>query len=299
MKLKLILTSLLALAVLTGSGLAASKPPLQAPIITCDAATGSSINIKVTGGTPNGAPSGFTVQWLTLDEYNANGWSSPLLCDASFSGMPQCTSYNLAAGAYVSVQIGDTLFDGCGVSSNCASQPLQCGTTYVFRAFAHGNNDFNRSPFTANLQCSTLPCAPPPCTYTQGFWKTHGPAGCVTGNNTNVWPAGATPMLLGTVSYTDVQLCSILQQQPSGGNGLVSLAHQLIAAKLNIANGTDPTAAAAAVAAADTLIGGLVVPPVGSGFLPSSATSALTDTLTDYNQGVTGPGHCADDLETP
>lgn len=293
MKLKSPLTTLVTLAILTGSAFGAPKPPLAAPIITCDTHTGSSINILVTAGV-NGAPAGFTVQWLTLDEYNANGWSSPLLCDASFSGMPQCSIYNLVPGASVSVQIGDTLFDGCGVSSTCANQPLQCGTTYVFRAFAHASGDFSRSPFTPNLQCSTLPCAPPPCTYTQGYWKTHGPAACVTGNNTNVWPASAIPMLLGTVSYTDVQLCSILQTAPAG-NGLVQLAHQLIATKLNIANGTDPTDAAAAVAAADALIGGLLVPPVGLGSLPNSATSALTTTLTNYNEGLTGPGHCANE----
>jgi hypothetical protein len=70
------------------------------------------------------------------------------------------------------------------------------------------------------------------------------------------------------------------------------LAHQLIAAKLNVANGADDTAVAAGIAAADALIGGLVVPPVGSGSLASSATSALTETLTSYNEGLIGPGHC-------
>jgi hypothetical protein len=66
----------------------------------------------------------------------------------------------------------------------------------------------------------------------------------------------------------------------------------LIAAKLNIANGTDGSAIAGAIAAADELIGSLVVPPVGSGYLSPYATSALVTTLTNYNEGVTGPGSC-------
>ena len=43
---------------------------------------------------------------------------------------------------------------------------------------------------------------------------------------------------------------------------------------------------------ADALIGGLVVPPVGAGSLANATTSALTNTLSDYNEGKTGPGHC-------
>ena len=73
---------------------------------------------------------------------------------------------------------------------------------------------------------------------------------------------------------------------------MIALAHQLIAAKLNVANGADDTAVAGYIAAADALIGGLVVPPVGSGSLPSSQTSALTEALRKYNEGDIGPGHC-------
>jgi hypothetical protein len=125
---------------------------------------------------------------------------------------------------------------------------------------------------------------------TQGYWKTHGPTGCATGNNTNEWDV--TSLTLGSVSYTDLELCSIMNT-PASGNGLIALAHQLIAAKLNIANGSDPSAVASDVAAADSLIGGLVIPPVGSGSLAPSVTSGLITALTNYNEGETGPGHCS------
>lgn len=159
----------------------------------------------------------------------------------------------------------------------------------MFRAFAHANSTLNRSDFTPNLQCSTLPCEPPRnnCTYTQGYWKTHGPI--PTGNNTNVWPV--TSLTIGTVAYTDLQLQAIFDA-PAQGNGLIALAHQLIAAKLNMANGADGSAVAATIAAADALIGALIVPPVGAGSLPASTTSSLTGTLDNYNNGLIGPGHC-------
>jgi len=295
MKYRYILATIVALAVLTGLSFAVPKPPLSPPTITCGTSTGSSINITVTAGA-QGAPAGFTVQWLTLAEYNANGWGSTLLCDASFSGQPTCSQYNLAPNATVTVQIGDNLFDQCGQSSNCASLPLQCGTTYVFRAFAHANSQYNRSPFTSNLQCSTLACGGGGCTFTQGYWKTHGPTDdCLNGNNTNQWPASvvANGLLLGTnpVPYTADDLCSIFNT-PAQGNGLVALAHQLIAAELNIANGADSSTIQSTIDAANALIGGLVIPPVGGDTLPTSATSALTNTLDNYNSGLTGPGHC-------
>jgi hypothetical protein len=92
-------------------------------------------------------------------------------------------------------------------------------------------------------------------------------------------------------SYTVAQLVSILQATPSG-NGLISLAHQLITAKLNIAHGADGSAIASTIASADSLIGNLWVPPVNYGSLAPSATSALVTALNNYNTGVTGPGHC-------
>jgi len=274
----------------------ARKTTLDKPTITCGTSTQASINITVTAGA-SGAPAGFSLQWMTAADYAANGgtWyaSDDLrLCKASFSGNANLSRYNLAAGQSVTVNIGEFLFDN-GASTNCGDA-LTCGTTYVFRAFAHATSTLMRSEFTANLECSTLACrADEHCTYTQGYWKTHGPV--PTGNNVNEWPQDVNDngLLLGTVitPYTALQLQSIFDK-PAAGNGLISLAHQLIAAKLNVANGTDPTAIATAIADADALIGALVIPPVGSGFLAPAVTGTLTGTLAGYNEGATGPGHC-------
>ncbi len=130
----------------------------------------------------------------------------------------------------------------------------------------------------------TFTCCSTGCTRTQGYWKNHY----------ELWPAFTT-MMLGSVAYTPEQLEAILQLSPGSGqgaNGLISMAHQLIGAKLNILAGASQAAISSAILAADTLIGSQN--PLSSGYLPTSATGTLNTTLTNYNEGVLsgGPPHC-------
>lgn len=279
--------------------LAQAKPKYATPTISCGGNTQTSISITVTAGA-SGAPAGFSLQWMTAADYAANGdnWylsDDSRLCKASFSGNANLSRYNLSPNQSVTVNVGEFLFDN-GASSNCG-EALVCGTEYVFRAFAHADNKGNRSDFTANLTCSTLPCGHSnTCTLTQGYWKTHGPV--PTGNNDYTWPQSVknNGLTLGSVNYTPQQLLDIFNK-PATGNGLIALAHQLIAAKINIANGADTNIDAFGnittyINQADALIGGLVIPPVGSGNLASSQTSTLTSMLSNYNEGSIGPGHC-------
>jgi hypothetical protein len=276
---------------------------ITSPTITCGDATQASINITVcapAGGT--GLPAGFSLQWMTAADFATYGWpkgssddvtsNAPSFCKASFSGNANLSRYNLTAGECATVNVGDFLFDE-GASTSCIDA-LQCGTQYVFRAFGHATSTLTRSDFTSPpLTCSTLDCGSTgQCTYTQGYWKTHNPLVCDADPSSPLciqWPV--TTLTLGTVSYDVNQLVSIFNT-PASGNGLIALAHQLIAAKLNIANGSDPSAIQSSIDAADLLIGSLVIPPVGSGFLAPSVTSALTSDLTNYNEGAIGPGHC-------
>jgi hypothetical protein len=127
------------------------------------------------------------------------------------------------------------------------------------------------------------------CTLTQGYWKTHGPT--PSGNNSNNWPVFT--MTLGSVVYTQAEWQSILNE-PVRGNGLISLAHQLIAARLNIASGASGATIATTLSDADALIASKKVPPVGDGFLSPSSVSSLVDKLTKFNEGTLagGPAHC-------
>lgn len=179
------------------------------------------------------------------------------------------------------------------VTVEASTNPEACDYVLANTATVAATNE--PLPFKGNNSASasiSVTCEPPPppgegCTLTIGFWKTHYP---------DAWPADvlANGLTLGTVSYTAAQLEDIFNTPPAG-NGLIILAHQLIGAKINIASGADASGIQSSIDAADALIGGLLVPPVGSGFLAPGDTSALNDALTDFNEGTTGPGHCDED----
>jgi hypothetical protein len=140
---------------------------------------------------------------------------------------------------------------------------------------------------TPTVTPSVTPSATPTVTPSVTPTPTATPGGCAFGfgywkNHPQAWPV--TELQLGNVTYTQDQLLSIMHE-PVRGNGLVSLAHHLITAKLNVANGADPSCIQQTIADADALIGDLVVPPVGDGHLAPRDVNALKDILEDYNEG--------------
>lgn len=157
----------------------------------------------------------------------------------------------------------------------------KCGDTVTFQAqyVTGGGGTKVATHFgTANF---TITCGGA-CTTTlgQGYWKNHG----------DLWPVSS--LTLGTTSYTKAQLISILNEDPGHGptaNGLIILSYQLIAAKLNRANGVPNTNNVdAQIAAADALIGALVVPPVGSGYKAPNLVGTIKDALEAFNQSCSG-----------
>ena len=247
------------------------------------------IDLDVTAGA-TGAPNGFVVQWMKKADYIAHGFPTdtydPLAAYCEFNGVPtlntdaRAGSYLLGADGVIGIQMGD-LFDETGIYGSYldAVEPGE----YAFRTWALGDG---YTPDSGSLPSnvvffSTIGNAE--CT--QGFWKNHGPGACHSGNNANVWPAGCFPLMLGNVAYTQAQICSIFQT-PANGNGLISLAHQLITAKMNVCNGSNPANVQAAINAGDALIGNLVCPPVGGGFLAPGTTGGTTNTLDNWNNGT-------------
>jgi hypothetical protein len=252
--------------------------------------------ITVTAG-PSGTPAGFTIWWMKKSDFVANNgewwlYGDPSQGEAVFTGTPtlnrfpgDASSFLLGPNETITVEIGD-LMDESGVAltgwrSSWGSE-LEYGTEYVFCAFANASPTVYQSGFTENFEVTTIQTQN--CTYTQGYWKNHPEA----------WPPSCTPMTLGGNVYTAAEVMQILNQSV-GGNGAVSLAHQLIAAKLNVCMGSDPTAVAACITAADALLascGADRIPPHGTCSLAPATTSATTQCLDDYNNGLTGPGHC-------
>jgi hypothetical protein len=115
------------------------------------------------------------------------------------------------------------------------------------------------------------------CTLTQGFWKNHP----------DDWPV--TSLTLGTVTYTEAQLITILKT-PVAGDASLDLAHQLIAAMLNVANGSDPGPISATITDANGDIGSGTIP---EGIAPSSplGQDMVNDAavLDAYNEGELTP----------
>jgi hypothetical protein len=134
------------------------------------------------------------------------------------------------------------------------------------------------------------------CTLTQGYWKTHSALGPAPSDPAwlNIGAAGQNTLFFNT----GLSWYTIFNTPPSGGNGFLILAHQYMAAKLNILNGATPTAdVTAAITFAETYFSGK-----GAG-VTSESNKTLNNTLKTYaatlesfNSGATGPGHC-DDLE--
>ena len=112
------------------------------------------------------------------------------------------------------------------------------------------------------------------CPTGQGYWK-----------NTATWPV--TQLMLGSQTYTQVEVLILLNTPPAGDASLI-LAHQLIAAKLNVAKGLDSSVVAGVIAQGDAQLAAF------TGRLPFNvAPSAvngqtmvnLSTILGSYNEG--------------
>lgn len=128
------------------------------------------------------------------------------------------------------------------------------------------------------------------CTLTQGYWRTHPEA----------WPAGG-PQPGDLFFNSGLTYLEIMLATEAGGNAYVKLAHQYIAAVLNVANGAcEPQSVVELIAESTGFFSGF---PLGSSFCSSSLSgcplqvtwAGLLDT---YNSGTgayaSNPGHCGD-----
>jgi len=151
----------------------------------------------------------------------------------------------------------------------------------VFGSYQDTRFTTNSAVFEVN---SPVIIAPPPtasntCPLTQGFWKTHPQA----------WPVSS--LTLGSQTYSQAELLTILGT-PVRGDASLILADQLIAAKLNIANGSNPAPISATIADADSLLSGFAG-KLPYGVDPSSATGQAmvndASKLDSYNNGALTP----------
>lgn len=133
------------------------------------------------------------------------------------------------------------------------------------------------------------------CTLTQGYWKTHSQQGPAPYDNAwqNVGPDEEnTTFFLSGKSWYQVFWT------PPAGNAYYNLAHQYMAAKLNVLNGASaPADVQTALSQAETLLN-TYTPAQVAEMKPNNPVRkqfiSLASTLDKYNNGLIGPGHCSE-----
>ena len=167
------------------------------------------------------------------------------------------------------------------------------------------DNDTNESESATYTISIDVPC-PQGCTLTWGYWKTH---------NESFWggaPPDPTWELLGDVDLDgteefegeDFFLSGMTYFEvlttPVAGNQYFNLAHQYIAAQLNMLDGADGSVIQDefddATALFETYTDEYVATLKGkNGKELRAQFVALAGTLASYNEGDIGPGHCDED----
>lgn len=112
------------------------------------------------------------------------------------------------------------------------------------------------------------------------------------------WPVEF--LILGDETYFQPALLTLFGLPPAGDASLI-LAHQLIAAKLNVANGADDSDIDETIDDADELLaqfGGDLPYEVDPDSADGQEMVALADDLAEFNEGATGPGHCEEETVT-
>ncbi len=127
------------------------------------------------------------------------------------------------------------------------------------------------------------------CTLTLGYWKNHSDKyGKKYDKTWDYLPYGSA-----TVFYLSAKTWLEVFKTPVGGNPYYNLAHQYMAAKLNVLNGASSTAA---VDAAMGYAEGHFEKYQPSYVVDKALKTKMLEwakTLDQYNNGVYGPGHCS------
>ncbi len=169
---------------------------------------------------------------------------------------------------------------GGGVALSAPWTPAASGT-FDLCTIADSNGTVQEYDESNNVACMSVEVRPAAtaCPLSQGFWKTHPAA----------WPVDS--LVLGNRTYTKEEMLKLLWIAPGGDASLI-LAHQLIAAKLNVAAGADPVPIQSALSDADTMLsmGGTLPQAVRTSSALGQRMVAVADALDAFNDGRVSPG---------
>jgi hypothetical protein len=169
----------------------------------------------------------------------------------------------------------NTEMDGLTIKLTCDSPVVPFATNHMKLAIADASDPILDS--NVFIQFGSLTTVDPDeyaCPLSHGYWKTH----------LEVWPVDS--LFLGELEYDDMSLLELLHM-PTRGDASINLAKQLIAAKLNLALGSEPDPIADTVDFADALIGADLLPMgVRTRTALGQDMDAVKDILDDYNNGL-------------
>jgi hypothetical protein len=182
-----------------------------------------------------------------------------------------------------------------------ADVQLECGPNTHENVASFVTNDTGTTGSDSWVVDATVKCVEG-CTLTQGYWKTHSSYGPAPKDDAwfaigDVDKDGISEGPDETFFKSGKSWYEVFWTAPAG-NPYYNLAHQYMAAKLNIANGASSTPAVdAAILAAESLFN-TYTPAQVAGLKANSSVRKqfveLAITLDSYNNGLIGPGHCSE-----
>jgi hypothetical protein len=153
----------------------------------------------------------------------------------------------------------------------------------------HDNTATIRETGQSDNASVTVACVPPPstgCTATQGYWKNHA-----TGKKADpTWALVGGPNA--AFFSSGMSWITLFGTPPSGGNAYIILAHQYMAARLNLLAGASSTPQVNAALAWATSFFSTYTPSSTLTDAVRAQAIATAGLLDDYNNGDIGPGHC-------
>ena len=130
------------------------------------------------------------------------------------------------------------------------------------------------------------------CTLTPGYWKTHSKYGPAPYDDN--W-AELGPLGEDTVFFLSGQTWyQVLWTAPKGGSAYYILAHAYIASRLNLLNGASSIPAVDVALAQAGAFFNTITPASTLTKAQRNQIITLAGTLDNYNNGLTGPGHCSE-----
>lgn len=196
-----------------------------------------------------------------------------ITCDdvpySPLEGVPALLSYGQSAtisGSYIP-------------TSNPSTDTITC----------RGTGQHTSIPVAASASATCKYAEDNGCTLTPGYWKTHSSCGPAPHDASwGTWENAAF-YLSGQTYY------EVLWTAPERGNAYYVLAHQFIAAKLNITKGASAMDVQTIIEEAETLFSAWTPAQIGAlkgGDEIRARFVWLAGVLDAYNNGTIGPGHC-------